>query len=140
MEFSELTARQRACFDSGVTRPLEARLDALDRLGRALRDQEEELARALQADLNKDPMESYLCEIGLVLEEIRFHKKHLAGWIKPRRVKSPPALLPGESLLCPEPYGRVLIMSPWNYPVQLCLSPLVGAISGGNCAVVKPSA
>ncbi len=140
MKGSELTARQKAYFDSGATRPLPARLAALERLGRALADREAELARALREDLNKQPMESYFCETGLVLEEIRFHRRHLAGWMKPRRVRTPPALFPARSFICPEPYGRALIMSPWNYPVQLCLSPLVGAISAGCCAVIKPSA
>ena len=140
MNLAELTARQRAYFDSGATRPLSARLAALERLETALSEREEEISRALQTDLNKPPMESYLCETGLVLEEIRFHKRHLAGWMKPRRVRTPLALFPAKSFLCPEPYGRALIMSPWNYPIQLCLSPLVGAISAGCCAVVKPSA
>ena len=140
MNLAELTARQRAYFDSGATRTLSARLAALERLETALSEREEEISRALQTDLNKPPMESYLCETGLVLEEIRFHKRHLAGWMKPRRVRTPLALFPAKSFLCPEPYGRALIMSPWNYPIQLCLSPLVGAISAGCCAVVKPSA
>ena len=140
MKGSELTARQKAYFDSGATRPLPARLAALEKLGKALADREEELARALKEDLNKQPMESYFCETGLVLEEIRFHRRHLAGWMRPRRVRTPPALFPARSLICPEPYGRALIMSPWNYPIQLCLSPLAGAISAGCCAVVKPSA
>ena len=81
-----------------------------------------------------------MCENGLVLEEIRFHLKHLRRWMKERRVPTPLAQFHARSFVSPEPYGVALILSPWNYPIQLCLSPLVGAISAGNCAVVKPSA
>ena len=81
-----------------------------------------------------------MCETGMVLEEVRFHLKHLKGWMRERTVPTPLAQFPSKSFVSPEPYGVALIISPWNYPVQLCLSPLVGAISGGNCAVVKPSA
>lgn len=140
MELSELLERQRAFFAAGTTRPLKFRMEALERLGTALSDWEDELARALKEDLNKDKMESYMCETGLVREEIRFHRRHLSKWVRDRRVPTPLAQFPSRSFRSPEPYGTVLIMSPWNYPVQLCLSPLVGAISAGNCAVVKPSA
>ena len=95
---------------------------------------------ALRADLNKAPMESYMCENGIVLEEIRFHQRHLRRWMRNRRVRTPMAQFHARSFIAPEPYGVALLLSPWNYPVQLCLAPLVGAISGGNCAVVKPSA
>ena len=140
MTISEIMTRQRAYFASGVTRSLAFRLDALKRLRQALQKNESLLFRALEQDLNKKPMESYMCENGLVLEEIRFHMRHLAGWMKKRRVPTPMAQFHAQSYQSPEPYGLTLILSPWNYPVQLCLCPLVGAISGGNCAVVKPSA
>ena len=91
-------------------------------------------------DFHKAPMEVYMCETGMVLEELRFHLKHLKGWMRERAVPTPLAQFPAKSFVSPEPYGVALIISPWNYPVQLCLSPLVGAISGGNCAVVKTSA
>ncbi len=140
MTISEIIARQRAYFDSGATRPLGFRLDALEKLRCALQKNEALLFDALKQDLNKAPMESYMCETGLVLEEIRYHLKHLSVWMKPKRVPTPLAQFHAKSFRSPEPYGLALIMSPWNYPVQLCLNPLVGAISGGNCAVVKPSA
>lgn len=140
MRIAEIVARQRAYFTSGATRTADARLAALEQLRLALIRREGQLMDALKRDLNKAPMETYLSEIGLVLEEIRFHKKHLRTWMKRRAVPTPLAQFPARSFLEPEPYGVALIMSPWNYPVQLCLSPLVGAISGGNCAVVKPSA
>ena len=140
MNSSELAALQRSFFESGKTRPLEFRLAALRRLQAALRANEALLSDALAADLGKDPMESYMCETGLVLEEIRYHIKHLPRWIRDRRTFTPLAQFLAKSFISPEPYGLVLILAPWNYPVQLCLSPLVGAISAGNCAVIKPSA
>ena len=116
------------------------RLAALKSLREALVKNEALIFDALKADLNKAPMESYMCENGLVLEEIRFHVKHLRRWMKERRVPTPLAQFHARSFVSPGPYGVALILSPWNYPIQLCLSPLVGAISAGNCAVVKPSA
>ena len=140
MTISEIVTRQRAYFDSGATRSLAFRLEALEKLRRAMQNNEKLLFDALKQDLNKAPMESYMCENGLVLEEIRYHLKHLASWMKNRRVATPMAQFHARSFRAPEPYGVALILSPWNYPIQLCLCPLVGAISGGNCAVVKPSA
>ncbi len=140
MDFSELVARQRAYFESGATRAADFRLQALEKLRTALIRNEGVIFDALKADLNKAPIESYMCENGLVLEEIRFHQKHLRRWMKNRRVRTPLAQFHARSFIAPEPYGVALILSPWNYPIQLCLSPLVGAISGGNCVVVKPSA
>lgn len=140
MELSQLTARQRAFFESGATRPLVFREKALRDLRSAVLAREEDIAAALLADLHKHHSESYMCETGLVLDEIGYHLKHLPNWMRPQRVRTPLAQFPGQSLRVPEPHGRVLILSPWNYPLLLTLSPLIGAISGGNCAVVKPSA
>ena len=140
MSIKEIVARQRAYFETGATRGADFRLKALEKLYQALKQHEPLIMEALQQDLNKAPMETYMCETGLVLEEIRFHRKHLRRWMKNRTVPTPLAQFHAKSFIAPEPYGVALIMSPWNYPVQLCLSPLVGAISGGNCAVVKPSA
>ena len=140
MSIAEIVARQRQYFETGATRGADFRLQALERLHQALKREEPLIMEALKQDLNKAPMETYMCETGLVLEEIRFHKRHLRRWMKKRTVPTPLAQFHAKSFVSPEPYGVTLIMSPWNYPVQLCLSPLVGAISGGNCAVVKPSA
>ena len=140
MEIKDLVQRQRDYFLSGATRSYDARIDALTRLEKALRASKEALTAALGQDLNKHPTESYMTEIGLVLDEIRYQKKHLRRWMKERRVKTPLSISPARSFLSPEPYGVVLILAPWNYPVQLCLSPLVGALAAGNCAVIKPSA
>ena len=140
MDIQELVRAQRTYFDTGATRPYAFRLLQLKKLQQALRDNEQLLERAMMQDFRKAPMEVYMCETGMVLEELRFHLKHLKGWMRERAVPTPLAQFPSKSFVSPEPYGVALIISPWNYPVQLCLSPLVGAISGGNCAVVKPSA
>ena len=140
MDIHEIVDSEKHFFRTGVTRGVDFRIDMLKKFRKAIIENDELISAALKADLNKQPFESYMCETGLLLEEINFHIKRLKKWSKTRRVKSGIGQLPGKSYVCPEPYGVVLIMAPWNYPVQLCLMPLVGAISAGNCAVVKPSA
>lgn len=140
MDIHEIVESEKHFFRTGVTRGVDFRIDMLKKFRKAIIENDELISAALKADLNKQPFESYMCETGLLLEEINFHIKRLKKWSKTRRVKSGIGQLPGRSYVCPEPYGVVLIMAPWNYPVQLCLMPLVGAISAGNCAVVKPSA
>ena len=140
MDIHEIVESEKHFFCTGVTRGVDFRIDMLKKFRKAIIENDELISAALKADLNKQPFESYMCETGLLLEEINFHIKRLKKWSKTRRVKSGIGQLPGKSYVCPEPYGVVLIMAPWNYPVQLCLMPLVGAISAGNCAVVKPSA
>ena len=140
MEIQKLAAQQRTYFNTGATCTAAFRRQALERLRAALLEHEEELNAALLADLNKAPAESYFTETGMVLEELRFQLKHFEKWARPRRVITPLAQFPSRGERLPEPYGCVLIMAPWNYPVQLCLTPLAGAIAAGNCAVVKPSA
>lgn len=95
---------------------------------------------ALHQDLNKSPFEAYATEIGIVKEEIKYTLKHLRKWASPKSVRTPITQFPSKSFIYPEPYGVVLIMSPWNYPFQLTIAPLVGAVCAGNCVVVKPSA
>ena len=140
MDIHEIVESEKHFFRTGVTRGVDFRIDMLKKFRKAIIENDELISAALKADLNKQPFESYMCETGLLLEEINFHIKRLRKWSRTRRVKSGIGQLPGKSYVCPEPYGVVLIMAPWNYPVQLCLMPLVGAISAGNCAVVKPSA
>lgn len=140
MSIGSIVARQREYFESGATRPVSFRMEALRKLQKVLRDNESLLSQAMKSDLNKTPFESYMTETGMVLDEIRFHLKHLPRWSKTKKVKTPMAQFHAKSFVVPEPYGVTLIMSPWNYPLQLCLEPLVGAISAGNCVVVKPSA
>ncbi len=140
MKVTEIIKAQREYFESGKTRPLSFRLDALKKLKAAIKKNEELVYEALLFDLNKPKSETYMCELGLVYEEISYHIKHLSKWMKNKRVHTPLAQFSSKSFVSPEPYGVALIMSPWNYPLQLSLSPLVGAISAGNCAIVKPSA
>lgn len=140
MTIQELTAAQRAFFRTGATLDLSFRKRALDKLEEGIRAQEGKLLSALRADLGKSDTEGYLCEVGLALSELSFVRRRLARWARDRRVSTPLALFPARSLTLREPYGVVLIMSPWNYPLLLTLDPLIGAIAAGNCCVVKPSA
>lgn len=135
-----LLEQQRAHFFSGRTLPVQARIQALDRLEQAILDHEEDLYQALQADLGKSRMEAFLCEISLTLSELRYVRRHVRRWARKKPVLPSLAQFPGRCSVLTEPYGAVLILSPWNYPVLLTLEPLIGAIAAGNCAVVKPSA
>ncbi|MBQ9630615.1 MAG: aldehyde dehydrogenase family protein, partial [Treponema sp.] len=138
--FSNLVQSQREFFFSGKTRSYTFRKNALCILRDAIIKNEKEIMDALLKDFNKCYFETYMTEIGIVLDEIKFHLKHLKKWIKTKSVRTPLSHFPSRSFIVPEPRGIALIMSPWNYPFQLCLTPLIGAISSGSCAVVKPSA
>jgi aldehyde dehydrogenase (NAD+) len=139
MEYAPLIARQRACFASGLTRPLAFRRQQLQKLHDAVIHFEAELLAALHADLRKSANEAYMTEIGLVMSEVRHALKRLPAWMKPQRRGLPLLAKPGKGRVVPEPLGVALIVGPWNYPFQLLFSPLVGAIAAGNCVVVKPS-
>lgn len=102
-------------------------------------EREADLLAALKVDLGRPSAEAYTSEIAVVLHEIDFASRRLASWARPRKVRTPLILFPGSSWVQPEPYGRALIISPWNYPFQLAVAPLVAALAAGNCAVVKPS-
>ncbi len=139
-EIQSILKRQREYFAAGHTLSYEARRAALTRLKDALQRYEAELARALQADLGKSETESYMCETGLTLSEAGWMLRHLRRLMRDRRVPTPLAQFAARSFRSPSPYGTVLIMSPWNYPVLLTLDPLIDALAAGNTAVVKPSA
>lgn len=139
-DYKEMIKRQRAYFREGECKSIGFRIAQLTRLNAWICKNEEAIMEALQKDLHKSPFEAYATEIGIVKEEIRYTLKHLRRWARPRRVPTPVTQFPSRSFIYPEPYGVVLIMSPWNYPFQLTIAPLVGAICAGNCAVVKPSA
>ncbi len=139
-EIKDLVTRQRSYFQSGATLPVSARLAALRRLYNAISSHEKEIRRALQKDLGKSGFESYLCETGMVLEEISYMLKHTPKFAREQRVHTPLAQFCSRSYKKPSPYGVTLIMSPWNYPFMLTLSPLADALAAGNTAVVKPSA
>ncbi len=126
-------------FSSHKTLPYDFRIEQLKRLQQALLDYEKPLIDALYKDLHKTGAESYMTEIGMVHEEIRFLSKNLKKLMKPHRVRTPLSHFLSLSKQYYEPFGTVLIMSPWNYPVNLTLMPLAGAIAAGNCAILKPS-
>lgn len=140
MEYKSMLHKQRAYFQTGDTKDVEFRIRQLKKLYQWITVHEQEIMDALFMDLNKSNFEAYATEIGIVKEEIRYTLKHLRKWAAPKRVPTPITQFPSKSFIYPEPYGIVLIMSPWNYPFQLTIAPLVGAICAGNCAVVKPSA
>ncbi|HEY9175661.1 MAG TPA: aldehyde dehydrogenase [Verrucomicrobiae bacterium] len=135
----DLIQRQRAFVQSGATRPLEFRRAQLQKLRDALEASEAALLGALHADLRKPAAEAYLGEVGFVLSEIRHTLRNLPAWMKPQPRRVPLLAWPGQGFIHPEPFGVALIIGPWNYPLQLLLLPLVGAVAAGNCAVLKPS-
>lgn len=136
----ETVSRQRAFFATGKTIGVGYRVRALGRLQRAIRAHEAEIECALREDLGKSFFESYMCEVGLTLSELRFQLAHVRSWAQGQRVASDLANFHSTYTRVPEPYGVALVMSPWNYPFMLTLEPLIGAVAAGNCCVVKPSA
>jgi aldehyde dehydrogenase (NAD+) len=139
MDFSANVNRQRTFFQSGATRPLDFRREQLRKFHDAIVAQEPALSAALYSDLRKSPAEAYGSEIGLVLSETRHALRHLDAWAKPVNRRAPLLAWPARGFVQPEPLGLALILGPWNYPLQLLLSPLVGALAAGNCAILKPS-
>ena len=135
----EIVAAQKEFFHSGKTLDIEYRLSALRALKAALKRWEKPLADALWADLHKSYEEAYLTELSIVLGEIDNHISHLKSWAAPKRCATPIKMFPSRSKVISEPLGSSLIIAPWNYPVQLLLNPLVGAISAGCTAILKPS-
>ncbi len=140
MEIKALIEAQRAYFRTGATRTPAMRTLMLDRLYREIKIMEPEINEALERDLGKSASETYMCETGLTLSEISHMKKHLRQYAATERVHTPLAQFPSRSYVLKEPYGCVLIMSPWNYPFLLTMEPLVDAVAAGNTVVLKPSA
>jgi len=138
-DIPDTVKRLRATFESGRTRPLEWRRAQLDALRAMLAEREGALLGALAADLGKPATEAYAADVGFLYADLDMARKHLKSWSRPRRVRAPLIVQPGKAQIVQEPLGVVLIIGPWNYPVQLTLAPLIGAITAGNCAVVKPS-
>ncbi|GAB6106393.1 aldehyde dehydrogenase [Fusibacter bizertensis] len=135
----KLLDRQKELFRSGKTRPIPFRIEQLNKLKQAVIAYDQALVVALKKDLNKPEFEAYTTEIGYVLQSIEHTIKHLEKWAKERSVKVPFYMIPSTSRILYEPYGTVLIIAPFNYPFQLLIEPLIGAIAAGNTAVLKPS-
>lgn len=140
MDTKKLAAIQHLYFDTGKTRSLTFRLHALERLKNGIKRMENDILQALKEDLGKSPTEGYMTEIGMVLSEISHMEKYLRFYAAKKYVWTPVAQFCSVSYKVPEPYGVVLVMSPWNYPFMLTMAPVIDAIAAGNTAVIKPSA
>jgi len=139
LPYTEALKNLRNYFDSGATKPYEFRKKQLLALKKAIQQNEQAISNALYTDLGKSPEEAYATETGLIYSEISVALKNLHKWMKPKRVATNLLNVPATSKIYRDALGVVLIVAPWNYPLQLSLAPLIGAIAGGNCAVLKPS-
>ncbi|APC80321.1 aldehyde dehydrogenase [Clostridium botulinum] len=131
--------KQKSFFDKGYTKDINFRIEALKKLKHNIKINENNIFKALKIDLNKSQFETFITEIGIVYDEINGAIKNIKKWSKPKKVKTPITNFLASSYIYNEPYGVALIISPWNYPFQLIMAPLVGAISAGNCVLLKPS-
>ncbi len=139
MNVQEAVAAARTVFNTGETKPLDWRLRQLKAMNSLLLDHTEDFTAALAADLGKHPAEAWLTEIGFLTAEIAHTVKHLEAWLTPRKASVPLALQPAQAQSVLEPLGVVLVIAPWNYPLQLLLAPMIGALAAGNTVVGKPS-
>lgn len=135
----QIAALQKKSFREGKTRSVEARKAHVEKLRSLVSENEKDLCDAMQKDFGKPVFESFATEIYTVLHEIDFHLKHFQNWMEPESAGGPVVSFPSKNVIYKQPYGTVLVISAWNYPVYLSLMPLVGAISAGNTAVLKPS-
>ncbi len=136
---SQQLTRLRAFFAAGKTRDVDFRIAQLKKLKEGIRKYEPAIMDALYRDFRKPPFESYATEIGILYTEIDHVIRHLRSWSRPRRVATPIIHFLSRSRIYHDPYGVVLIISPWNYPFLLTIAPLIGAIAAGNCVLIKPS-
>lgn len=139
MTIPDLIKTQKAAYKKGVTLSLEKRTELLNQLRTMVSSHEKELCDAIAADFGKPYVESYITEIFTVLQEIDFHLKHLKKWIKPESAGTHVTVFPAKSEIHYRPFGTVLVISTWNYPVHLSLMPVIGALSAGNTVILKPS-
>ncbi|MDR4219689.1 aldehyde dehydrogenase [Priestia megaterium] len=137
--YQELTKKQLSFFNSGKTKDVAFRIETLKKLRELVVRHEDDILKAVKADLNKPEMEAKRAEVGLVLSEIDFAVKNLTEWAAPKEVETPFTHAGAKSYIYQDPYGLALVIAPWNYPFQLAVSPVVGAIAAGNCVVLKPS-
>jgi aldehyde dehydrogenase (NAD+) len=138
-DIKRILDKQRNYFNTGATRALDFRMEKLSILKKSIQKNEKQIAEALWSDLHKSEFEAYETEIGIILDEINYVMKHLKAWSKTKKVRTPLTHFLSSSYIYSEPYGVSLIISPWNYPFQLLIAPLIGAIAAGNCAMLKPS-
>ena len=129
----------RTSYDKGLTRPLAWRKHQLEQMVKMLEENEAALLSALATDLGKPSVEGFITDLAFVTSEVKLMIKKLKKWNKPERVRTPLVAMPARSRLIPEPLGVVLVIAPWNYPIQLLLVPAAGAIAAGNAVVMKPS-
>ena len=139
-QIEEIVSKQREYFATGKTIDVKFRKQKLKELYTAIKKREIDIERAIREDLGKSGFESYMCEVGLTLSEIKYQMKHVRRWAAEQYVDADFANFNSSYHTIAEPYGEVLVMSPWNYPFLLTMEPLAGAIAAGNCVVVKPSA
>ena len=132
---SDILSQQRQFFATGKTKDLSFRIAQLKRLKEAISLNQPQIVEAVKADLNRPEFEAYF-EIATV-SEVNYAIKHLKSWVKPKKVSTSIDQFPASASIYPEPKGVVLIIGPWNYPFQLMISPLVGAIAAGNCTILK---
>lgn len=130
---------QRKYFDQGSTLSYEFRIAALKKLLAVVKKYDLDIKKALYLDYKKPETEAIIGDIGVVIEELKFTISRLKSWMKPKRVGTPITIMPASSKIVTEPKGVIAIFAPWNYPVNLILSPLVGAIAAGNCCMIKPA-
>lgn len=138
-EIHGLVEKQKAFFKTGKTRNIQFRIESLKKLENILVKKEKQIIDVLKQDLGKPQLEAYSTEVAYVLEDIRYVLKNIQSWAEPQSVSSPLVLQPAKSQIYSEPFGVTLIIAPWNYPFQLTVSPLIGALAAGNTAVLKPS-
>ncbi|MFC2124381.1 aldehyde dehydrogenase [Bacteroidota bacterium] len=138
-EIQNLITDQRSYYSSGKTRDIRFRKEQLLKLRKLIKFHEKDINEALDKDFKKSSFETYISEIGVLISEIDHTIRHLRSWARRKRVKTPILAFPSSSYIITEPYGLVLIIGPWNYPFQLQIAPLIGALAAGNCAILKPS-
>ena len=139
MEIKECVEKQRIFYNTNITKNIEYRIRALKKLKEVIIKNEDKINQALRLDLNKSAFESYMCETGMVLNELTYTIKNIKKWSKIKKVKTPISQYHSKSFIMPESYGVTLIIAPWNYPFMLSMQPLISSIAAGNCAIVKPS-
>jgi aldehyde dehydrogenase (NAD+) len=138
-EIPKIVDTLRHSFESGRTRPVEWRKQQLEQLRTMMREHADDFVSAMRSDFGKPELEAFASDVAIVVQEVGMAIKRLPKWMKARKVPTPIPAQPARSRIVSDPLGVVLIISPWNYPVQLLLSPLVGALAAGNCVVLKPS-